>query len=557
MKAFRILIMSDAQPKRIWKLAKRIRREIPHSKLCGVVCVTPLESRFFAKFNLPFRSIFRQLVHSALWLIHGCPSHRNSREYSVANLESECGGIQCPILSTDDLNSANLVAFVADQRPDLAILLGDISPCGRLLEIPGRGWLRAVQRVVQDSSSTKPQAIAIRIESLANGSERPITIAQLNLPMQPFDGVKGSTLKAGLISDDLTVHCSTHLLTSTLADAAKTAADWTHKIFSPYLEQLTWEEFATHEDPSSLERHRPTWKLFLETLLLCSPMILGRNWYRRLRRRYPVTILTHHLVSDRPHRMAITTESFLRLVRFLQRHYRIVSLAEAVELLKSGRIESPTAVITFDDGYADNFVSLRAVMEETGIPVTLFVATQQVEEQKEFQHDIENSIRGFLPLSWQQIRYWSADSAEFEAHTRTHFDCGANERSKLEYEIIGSRNDLEFKIGMPAKFFAFPFGQQENMSREAVEIATSCYDYFVSGFGGENNCRSEKGDQHLLRKSLYANAWEQELDLQSVFDLVHSIKQKLRHLRPREYDAPPRLHPVLAGSAADRVLKQN
>ena len=35
------------------------------------------------------------------------------------------------------------------------------------------------------------------------------------------------------------------------------------------------------------------------------------------------------------------------------------------ELLKSGSINEPTLVITFDDGYEDNFVNLRAVSEET------------------------------------------------------------------------------------------------------------------------------------------------------------------------------------------------
>jgi len=556
MSAYRILIVSDARPARAWKLAKRIRREIADAEICGVVQSTPRETGCFWKFNLPFQSLFTQLVHSALWWIHGCPSLTNSEECRVANSARECGEIACPTLYTDELNDSNVLNFVADQQPDLAISIGDNSLCGKLLAIPRCGWLRAVQRVVQDSLNNKP-AIEIEIESLANGSECPVTIAKLNLPMQPFDGFTGRTLKTDLISDDLTVQCATHLLRTNLHHAANAAADWTQEIFSPYLEQLTWEEFASHEGSSNLERHRSTWKLFLDTLVLCSPMIVGRNWYRRLRHRYPVTILTHHLVSDRPHRMGISTECFLRQVRFLQRHYRIVSLTEAVELVKSGRVESPTAVITFDDGYADNFVSLRAVMEETGIPVTLFVATQQVEEQKEFQHDIENSIHGFFPLTWQQIRYWIAGRVEFEAHTRTHFDCGTTERSKLEYEIVGSRNDLERQIGMPVKFFAFPFGQQENMSKEAVEIVKSCYSSFVSGFGGENSCRREKSNQHLLRKNLYANAWEQELDLQSVFDLVDGIKQKLRHWRPRAYGAPRGLHPLLAGSAADTVLKQN
>ena len=35
------------------------------------------------------------------------------------------------------------------------------------------------------------------------------------------------------------------------------------------------------------------------TLLLCSPLFVARNWYHQRRKRYPLQILTHHLVADR------------------------------------------------------------------------------------------------------------------------------------------------------------------------------------------------------------------------------------------------------------------
>src|SRR5260370_31252043 len=117
----------------------------------------------------------------------------------------------------------------------------------------------------------------------------------------------------------------------------------------------------------------------MELFFLRSPVCEARHGPRRWHGRYPVLILTHHLVTDRIHRMGISTETFWRQVRFLQRHYRIVDLSQGIELLHSGEAEVPCVALTFDDGYGDNFVSLRAVAEETGIPVALFLATQPVE----------------------------------------------------------------------------------------------------------------------------------------------------------------------------------
>src|SRR6185437_4680580 len=106
----------------------------------------------------------------------------------------------------------------------------------------------------------------------------------------------------------------------TVTEAATELTACIQQLFSPYLEQLQSTSIEAPEVGPTF-RHRPKWKLCLETLLLCSPPMIARNWYRKIRRNYPVTILTHHLVSDRPHRMGISTQAFWRQVRFLQRHY--------------------------------------------------------------------------------------------------------------------------------------------------------------------------------------------------------------------------------------------
>jgi peptidoglycan/xylan/chitin deacetylase (PgdA/CDA1 family) len=214
-----------------------------------------------------------------------------------------------------------------------------------------------------------------------------------------------------------------------------------------------------------------------------------------------------------------------------------VSLSEADRLLCSGGVSEPTLVLTFDDGYCDNYVSLRAVAEETGAPIAVFLATRQVEQHREFDHDLAAGIRGFFPLTWDQVEDWSRGAVEFGSHTRTHFDCRSRERIRLQSEVMGSGMDVEMRLGQPCTFFAFPFGKPANMSPEAVEIAASAYAIFLSSFGGENLPRQGYRQQHLLRKSFYFDPWELELELQSVFDLVESSRKRLQRwfgsLRPK------------------------
>ena len=82
---------------------------------------------------------------------------------------------------------------------------------------------------------------------------------------------------------------------------------------------------------------RPAWKLLIKSMLYLVPVTL-RNWRHRRQGDYPVMILFHHLVSDRPHRFGVSTAYFLRQVKYLLRHYRVVSLSEAVELVRKGGV---------------------------------------------------------------------------------------------------------------------------------------------------------------------------------------------------------------------------
>ena len=543
MTTCRILIFSNARPSRAWNFAERIAREIEDIEICGIV-QSPAQNlpiaqqlimdgglsgelchtRWFRRPLSVLRTIWKTMIDAALSSIHSGSVNIHAATFTPEHLAHKCRASKVPFLLANDEKDLKVTNFVLEARPDCGIVFGAGEIPNNLLKIPGRGWMLTHQSVAQELAIHKPAGTMIRAEWLA-GDSNPITLAQLILPQQPYDDRISISLKTDLVCDDLTIEGVKHLLSKTASEAAARLTDWIQQVFSPYLEQLQRPATELHDAGQHL-RYRSRWKLCLDTLLLCSPLIIVRNWCRRLRHKYPITILTHHLVSDRPHRMGISTQAFWRQVRFLQRHYRIVSLAQAVELLRAGSVDAPTIVLTFDDGYADNFLALRAVAEETGIPITMFVSTQPITHQQEFQHDIENGIHGAMPLTWEQLRYWSSGQVEFGAHTRTHFDCGSKDKLRLDFEIAGSKFDLEQRLQGTVNFFAFPFGQPENMSAEALEIARTHYPFFVSGFGGENHCGRSNG-QHLLRKNLYANSWELELELQGIFDIVDEVKRSL------------------------------
>jgi peptidoglycan/xylan/chitin deacetylase (PgdA/CDA1 family) len=263
---------------------------------------------------------------------------------------------------------------------------------------------------------------------------------------------------------------------------------------------------------------RSTAKLLLKTVL-AFPRVAVRNWRYRRNGSFPVVILFHHLVSDRRHRMGISTEHFLKHIEFLQKYYQVVSLSEAIEMLRTNNVKAPTVVLTFDDGYRDNFINLRAIVEHTGVPVTLFVSTDHISSGAEFEHDVSAQFGGFQPFTWDQLRQLQKQGFEIGSHTRTHFDCGSDNSIDLYSEIVGAKQDLERQLGTPIRYFSFPFGLPENISSEALKIASRTYPFFLSAFGGHNTPVQRYGElRHLKRVCHCTHLWSLELQIQGVLE---------------------------------------
>ena len=122
----------------------------------------------------------------------------------------------------------------------------------------------------------------------------------------------------------------------------------------------------------------------------------------------PLTILCYHTLS--PDSGGINGWTALRQGDFraqladLQNNYDIVSLDEALE---GERGERPRAVITFDDGDRGLYEYLLPVLQETPVPVTLYIATEQFETGRPFWFDrVVNALQGPGQITIDGVGSW-------------------------------------------------------------------------------------------------------------------------------------------------------
>lgn len=168
-------------------------------------------------------------------------------------------------------------------------------------------------------------------------------------------------------------------------------------------------------------------------------------------------VLTYHKVNNlTPNSLTVSTRSFRQQQLFLQEHFTVVSLQDVADHIGGRRSLLPRAtLITFDDGYRDNYTNAYPILKSLGHAAVIFVPTDFV-GAKTLPHD-ENQSASNPTLDWEQLSEMS-DVFEIGSHGRSHRSLARIPLSLARAEIVESKRILESKLGVRIRAFAYPFG---------------------------------------------------------------------------------------------------
>ncbi|HKW12565.1 MAG TPA: polysaccharide deacetylase family protein [Gemmatimonadaceae bacterium] len=197
-----------------------------------------------------------------------------------------------------------------------------------------------------------------------------------------------------------------------------------------------------------------------------------------------VPILVYHSVM--PHHPGQTAEQrvlsvddsvFVAQMRYLvDGGYHVVSFAALVDAIE-GRDTLPNraVVITFDDGWENQYRHAFPILQRFGLTATFFVFTTPIGKDGKL-------------MSWEQLRELQDAGMTIGSHTRTHPvlpDCHA----ALHNEVAMSREDIKQHLGRAPDFFAYPFGAWD--AESAAWARTAGYRAARSYRGGAWNALSD------------------------------------------------------------------
>ncbi len=167
-----------------------------------------------------------------------------------------------------------------------------------------------------------------------------------------------------------------------------------------------------------------------------------------------VPILMYHHIADAPagadavrRDLSVSPAMFARQIEYLRSNgYHTISLADLVERLRDNRaLPSKPIVLTFDDGYDDNYTTAFPLLLKAGFSGAFFIITDFVGQ------------RGYA--RWDQIAEMARGGMGIEAHGRTHPDLSVASAADVTWQVAGSRAAIETRLGTTVRFYCYPSGR--------------------------------------------------------------------------------------------------
>jgi peptidoglycan/xylan/chitin deacetylase (PgdA/CDA1 family)/glycosyltransferase involved in cell wall biosynthesis len=216
---------------------------------------------------------------------------------------------------------------------------------------------------------------------------------------------------------------------------------------------------------------------------------LSALWYWAYAKR-ATRILAYHGIEPCPsNSYSVSVENFDKQMRYLKENCNVISLLHFEKLLQgSGNIPSDTIVITFDDGFMNFYQYAYPILKKYHLLATCFIIASKIESSDDnFMHrDILQEIikDGIVSIG---------------SHTASHKSLSQLGDKELLYEISGSKNKIEMKLGTPVDYFSYPYGTPRDIDKRCIEIlARSGYKLACTSINGVN---SNNSDPYALRRT--------------------------------------------------------
>jgi peptidoglycan/xylan/chitin deacetylase (PgdA/CDA1 family) len=253
--------------------------------------------------------------------------------------------------------------------------------------------------------------------------------------------------------------------------------------------------------------------------------------------RSQVAILLYHHIGDKKDDYLLNrtkTSDFEKQMKYLRNTYEIISFDTLIQAITQKKpLPKRAAIVTFDDGYKDNYIEAYPILKKYQIPATIFLTTGHIETDNIFwwnkigyvlcntklkkieleelgdispppsenmffslrmvyqkfkkipeerkkeltellieksEVDIPKDLSKDLMLTWDNVREMNENGIDFGAHTVTHPILTSLSLNQAKSEIIESKKTIEKKIDKNVTTFCYPNGFTADYNSDIIQV---------------------------------------------------------------------------------------
>jgi peptidoglycan/xylan/chitin deacetylase (PgdA/CDA1 family) len=168
----------------------------------------------------------------------------------------------------------------------------------------------------------------------------------------------------------------------------------------------------------------------------------------------------HSIINGKSSPYCLSIKTFEAQMKYLKDNgYQTISLTDLYKyFMKQKPIPEKSVVLTFDDGYENNYTAMFPVLKKYKFKATIFVITSRIDKNHRF-------------MTSKQLLEMDKYGIDIESHTVNHERLKFLSNNKQLKTLIQSKKDLEKILSKKINFFAYPGGGYNKSAINAVKEA--------------------------------------------------------------------------------------
>lgn len=207
--------------------------------------------------------------------------------------------------------------------------------------------------------------------------------------------------------------------------------------------------------------------LFIAILLTAIIFSLRFKWWGiNIPYKYPRILMYHMIAPHLPkniskfNRLRVTPNAFEKQLLWLKNNgYTSYTLSE---LAKYEQMPEKSVVLTFDDGYKDNFTNAFPLLQKYGFKATIFIVLERFNQNWATDKDLNapsQELNNEAMLSDDEIKIMlQSGLIEIGSHTLNHANLPRLSDEEKTKQLLHSKEQIEKIFGIQCTSFAYPFG---------------------------------------------------------------------------------------------------